>query len=146
MPSGQLLPRPDGATRVPANAEPRREGMQLIFSVSRQAEQRRHPDSADDWPIQLPPRYERGWEQVSARLDWASKGIAATERSEENSVTVVGEDLAYTVDLEHMTRNVGGQPRPYTLRCTQAYRLERGEWKIVLRHADELLQKDEQQS
>jgi ketosteroid isomerase-like protein len=89
--------------------------------------------------------YERGWEQVSARLDWASKGIAATDRSEENIVTVVGEDLAYTVDLEHMTRHVGGQPRPYTLRCTQVYRLEGGEWKIVLRHADELLPKDEQQ-
>ena len=89
--------------------------------------------------------YERGWEQVSARLDWAAKGIASTDRSMENVVTVVSGDLAYTVDLEHMTRHVGGQPRPYTLRCTQAYRRESGEWKIVLRHADELLQKDEQQ-
>jgi len=89
--------------------------------------------------------YERGWDQVSARIDWASKGIAATDRSEENIVTVVGEDLAYTVDLEHMTRHVGDQARPYTLRCTQAYRRESGEWEVVLRHADELLQKDEQQ-
>ena len=62
--------------------------------------------------------YERGWEQVSARLDWAAKGIAATDRSVENVVTVVGNDLAYTVDLEHMTRHVNGQPRPRTLRCT----------------------------
>jgi ketosteroid isomerase-like protein len=89
--------------------------------------------------------YEGGWEQVSARLDWASKGIAATDRSEENIMTVVGENLAYTVDLEHMTRHVGGQSRPYTLRCTQAYRLEDGGWKIVLRRTDELLQKDERQ-
>jgi len=89
--------------------------------------------------------YERGWEQVSARLDWAAKGIAATDRSEENLVTVVGEDLAYTVDLEHMTRHTGGQPRPYTLRCTQAYRRQDGEWKVMLRHADPLLPKDEQQ-
>jgi ketosteroid isomerase-like protein len=89
--------------------------------------------------------YERGWEQVSPRLDWASKGIAATDRSEENIVTVVGDDLAYTVVLEHMTRHAGGSPRPYTLRCTQVYRLEGGEWKITLRHADELVQKDEQQ-
>ena len=89
--------------------------------------------------------YERGWEQVSARLDWASKGIAATDRREENIATVVGEDLAYTVDLEHMTRHVDGQPRPYTLRCTQAYRREGGGWKVVLRHADQLLPKDEQQ-
>ena len=79
--------------------------------------------------------YERGWEQVSARLEWASKGLAATDRSEENIVTVVGEDLGYTVDLEHMTRHVGGQPRPLTLRCTQAYRRENGEWKVVLHGA-----------
>jgi ketosteroid isomerase-like protein len=60
-------------------------------------------------------------------------------------VTVVGEDLGCTVDLEHMTRRVGGEPRLLTLRCTQAYRREGGEWKVVLRHADELLQKDGQQ-
>ncbi len=63
--------------------------------------------------------YERGWEQVSARLDWAAKGIASTAHSVENVVTVVGDDLAYTVDLEHMTRYVGDRPRPRILRCTQ---------------------------
>jgi hypothetical protein len=89
--------------------------------------------------------YERGWEQVSARLDWAARGIAATDRSMENVVTVVGDDLAYTVDLEHMTRHTGDQPEPRTLRCTQAYRRESGQWKVVLRHADELPRQDEQQ-
>ena len=82
--------------------------------------------------------YERGWEQVSARLDWATAGIKATDRAAENVVTVVGDDLAYTVDLEHMTRHAGDQPQPRTLRCTQAYRRENGEWKVILRHADEL--------
>lgn len=89
--------------------------------------------------------HERGWEQVSARLDWAAKGIASTDRRVENVVTVVGNDLAYTVDLEHMTRHADGQPRPRTLRCTQAYRRENGQWRVVLRHADELPRKDEQQ-
>ena len=89
--------------------------------------------------------YERGWEQVSARLDWAAKGIASTDRSVANVVTVVGDDLAYTVDLEHMIRHVGERPQPRTLRCTQAYRRESGQWKVVLRHADELPRKDEQQ-
>ena len=89
--------------------------------------------------------YERGWEQVSARLDWAAKGIASTGRSAENVVTVVGDDLAYTVDLEHMTRQVGDGVQPRTLRCTHVYRRESGQWKVVLRHADELLRKDEQQ-
>ena len=89
--------------------------------------------------------YERGWEQVSARLDWAAAGIKATDRAAENVVTIVGDDLAYTVDLEHMTRHAGDHPTPRTLRCTQAYRRENSEWKVILRHADELPGKDEQQ-
>jgi ketosteroid isomerase-like protein len=89
--------------------------------------------------------YEQGWDQVSARLDWAAAGIRATDRAAENIVTVIGEDLAYTVDLEHMTRHAGDQPQPRTLRCTQAYRRENGQWKVILRHADELPRKDEHQ-
>ena len=60
-------------------------------------------------------------------------------------MTVAGDDLACTVDLEHMTRHAGDQPRPRTLRCTQAYRREIGQWKVILRHADELPRTDEQQ-
>ena len=89
--------------------------------------------------------HERGWEQVSARLDWASAGIKATNRVAENVVTFAGDGLAYTVDLEHMTRHVGDQPVPRTLRCTQIDRREGGEWKVILRHADELARKDELQ-
>jgi len=88
--------------------------------------------------------YERGWQQVSARLDWAATGIKSTDRAAENVVTAVGDDFAYTVDLEHMTRHAGDHPQPRTLRCTQVYRREDGECKVVLRHADELPRKDEQ--
>ena len=56
--------------------------------------------------------YGRGWGQVSARLDRAAEVIRATDRAAENVVTVVGDDLAYTVDLEHMTRHVGDRPHP----------------------------------
>jgi hypothetical protein len=50
--------------------------------------------------------HERGWEQVSARLDWAAKGIASTDRRSENIVTIVHDDLAYTVDLELPARGL----------------------------------------
>ncbi len=60
-------------------------------------------------------------------------------------MTVVGDGLAYTVDLEHMTRHTRDQPVPRTLRCTQAYRRENGDWKVILRHADELPLRDERQ-
>ena len=47
-------------------------------------------------------------------------------------------DLAYTVAYEHNTVSVDGTPRTYTLRVTQVYRREDGEWKLAHRHGDEL--------
>ena len=44
----------------------------------------------------------------------------------ENILTVVGTDMAVTVDLERMIRIVDGQPVPRVLRCTQVYRMESG--------------------
>jgi len=43
-------------------------------------------------------------------------------------------DAAYTVALEHTSVSVDGTPRTYTLRVTQVYRREDGEWKVVHRH------------
>jgi ketosteroid isomerase-like protein len=48
---------------------------------------------------------------------------------------VVG-DLAYTAGLEHTSASVDGQPRTYTLRVTQVYRREGGEWRVAHRHGD----------
>jgi ketosteroid isomerase-like protein len=48
---------------------------------------------------------------------------------------VVG-DMAYTAGLEHTSCSVDGQPRSYSLRATQVYRREDGEWKVAHRHAD----------
>ena len=56
--------------------------------------------------------YERGREQVAARLDWAAKGIASTDRQVQNVVTVVGGDLAYTaMPLSLMVANLVPQTR-----------------------------------
>jgi ketosteroid isomerase-like protein len=48
---------------------------------------------------------------------------------------VVG-DMAYTAGLEHISNSFDGQPRSLTLRATQVYRRESGEWKVAHRHAD----------
>ena len=45
-------------------------------------------------------------------------------------------DMAYTAGLEHTSASVDGRPRTYTLRATQVYRREEGEWKVVHRHGD----------
>jgi ketosteroid isomerase-like protein len=44
--------------------------------------------------------------------------------------------MAYTAGLEHTSASVDGQQRSYTLRATQVYRREAGEWKVAHRHAD----------
>jgi ketosteroid isomerase-like protein len=48
---------------------------------------------------------------------------------------VVG-DMAYTAGLEHTSASVDGQPRTYTLRATQVYRREGGQWRVAHRHGD----------
>lgn len=81
--------------------------------------------------------HEQGWPEVGIRLDWASKLVVARHVRLESLKTVVGPDMALTVDLEHMIRTVDGREIERALRCTQIYRLEDGDWRIFHRHADE---------
>jgi ketosteroid isomerase-like protein len=46
---------------------------------------------------------------------------------------VLGE-AAYTAGFEHVSAAVHGVARTYTLRATQIYRREDGEWKVAHRH------------
>jgi ketosteroid isomerase-like protein len=48
----------------------------------------------------------------------------------------VAGDMAYTAGLEHTSASVDGRPRSYTLRATQVYRREGGDWKVAHRHGD----------
>jgi ketosteroid isomerase-like protein len=52
---------------------------------------------------------------------------------------VVG-DMAYTAGLEHASNSFDGQPRSFTLRATQVYRREGGEWRVAHRHADTVIE------
>lgn len=54
---------------------------------------------------------------------------------EVHAYDVVG-DMAYTIGLERTAVSLDGKAGAYTLRVTQVYRREDGEWKVVHRHAD----------
>jgi ketosteroid isomerase-like protein len=43
-------------------------------------------------------------------------------------------DMAYTAGFEHTVASVNGVSRSYTVRATQIYRREDGEWKVAHRH------------
>ena len=52
---------------------------------------------------------------------------------------VIG-DMAYTAGLERTSASVNGEPRTYTLRATQIYRREDGEWRVAHRHGDTVVE------
>jgi ketosteroid isomerase-like protein len=51
-------------------------------------------------------------------------------------------DMAYTAGYEHTQASVNGEPKTYTLRATQVYRREGGEWRVAHRHADTVTEAD----
>jgi ketosteroid isomerase-like protein len=88
--------------------------------------------------------FEKGWvDQVEKRYDWASARFASgdDERTTENISLVVTPEMAYSVDIERTKIRLANSAeiRSMALRVTTIFRLENGEWKIVHRHADPLV-------
>jgi ketosteroid isomerase-like protein len=82
---------------------------------------------------------DTGWEDVSRTFQvLASRFSDCTAYDVDIVAAGASGDLAYTVAYEHTTASVQGVPRTYTLRVTQIYRREDGDWKLAHRHGDEL--------
>jgi ketosteroid isomerase-like protein len=80
--------------------------------------------------------YQVGFEAVSELLTAASKTQQFDGWRAENVATVLNEDLAFTVELEHYAHSVDGEDKGMTLRATQIYRREEGRWRVIHRHGD----------
>ncbi len=81
----------------------------------------------------------RGWAQVEARLDQASRYYAEGEMLGFETITsYTARDTAYLVETEHFRARVGsGQvAEEFALRVTSIFRREEGLWKLAHRHAD----------
>lgn len=91
---------------------------------------------------------EKGWKAVGARYDWASsqyRAAGATLRVDYLNIAVNG-DLAFTVGIERQQGvRVGAESTPVrrALRATQIFRKERDGWKLLHRHADQMMEKQE---
>jgi ketosteroid isomerase-like protein len=81
-----------------------------------------------------------GSEEVTQAHRWVASMFANSSGwSFELVAAGASGDLAYTVGYErHTTSVAGGSVEPHTLRVTQVYRREDGEWKVVHRHGDEV--------
>jgi ketosteroid isomerase-like protein len=88
---------------------------------------------------------EKGWKAVGARYDWAAsqyKESGAQKKVDYLSIVVSG-DFAYTVSIERTNAILIDMKKtePRVLRSTQIFRKENGEWKLLHRHADPLIEK-----
>jgi ketosteroid isomerase-like protein len=81
---------------------------------------------------------EKGWKQISRRLDWVGAQYSKGTHTHQRIVASVSGDLAYVVQIEHIRFHVPGQTeesrRDY--RVTMVFRREPEGWRIVHRQAD----------
>jgi ketosteroid isomerase-like protein len=84
---------------------------------------------------------ERGWEEVSGRLDWVAEqfvpgpGVVTAEVV----LTSVSGEMAYSVWIERWwcQLKARSEPQEMMIRVTQIFRREDGAWKAVHRHGDD---------
>jgi ketosteroid isomerase-like protein len=85
--------------------------------------------------------YEKGWDAVSTRWDWAGRQFKGGKVSYQNVTTVVTPALFYTTDIETFRMDamdgVSG-PTGWSNRVTHIFRLEDGAWRLLHRHGNRL--------
>lgn len=89
--------------------------------------------------------FEKGWEAVSRRWDWAGSQFKGGTVAYENITSVVADTLAYTTDIETFQVRMQGMDAPtqWSNRVTHIFRLEAGDWHLLHRHANRLEQQFE---
>ncbi len=85
--------------------------------------------------------FASGIQSVVERLSGAASNYRDGEvTGVELIAKYLSEDLACVVEVESVRAKVGGSEEmvPVSLRVTSVFRLERGNWKLVHRHADSI--------
>ena len=84
--------------------------------------------------------YEKGWEQVSRRWDWAGqqfKGGTVRHRKPDRGRHLRAR-LCHRYRVLRDRNGWGGRPASWSNRVTHVFRLIDGEWRLIHRHANRL--------
>jgi ketosteroid isomerase-like protein len=84
--------------------------------------------------------YEKGWDAVARRWDWAGRQFQGGTVSHQTVTCVVAAELAYVTEIETFEVRMRGmdEPTQWSNRVTHIFRLEQGEWRLLHRHANRL--------
>ena len=85
--------------------------------------------------------WEKGWDAVSKRWDWAGEQFKGGTVSYQPVTRVTADTLFYVTDIEtfRMTAMDGlGKPTQWSNRVTHIFRLEEGAWRLIHRHGNRL--------
>jgi ketosteroid isomerase-like protein len=83
--------------------------------------------------------HQVGIDAVSALLTAAAKTLNYETWDAETLASSFGDELGFTVELEHLTRKIDGKTDEMSLRATSVYRREDDAWKVIHRHGDGLM-------
>ena len=85
--------------------------------------------------------FEKGWQAVSTRWDWAGAQFKGGTVRHENVTTVVTGEMFYVTDIETFEnpRMAGVEGLTgWSNRVTHIFVREQGEWRLLHRHANRL--------
>jgi ketosteroid isomerase-like protein len=83
--------------------------------------------------------HQVGIDAVSELLTAAARTLNYETWDAETLVARFGDELGFTVELEHLSRQIDGETDEMSLRATSVYRREDGAWKVIHRHGDSLM-------
>ncbi len=83
--------------------------------------------------------HQVGIDAVSELLTAAARTLNYETWEADTLAAGFDDELGFTVELEHLTREVDGETEEMSLRATSIYRREDGAWKVIHRHGDGLM-------
>ena len=81
--------------------------------------------------------YRVGWEEVLSSWEEQASMRLGGEVNPDRTQVVVGKELAVTHGVERgENTSAQGKPEPVSIRATNVFRYEEGEWKMIGHHTD----------
>ncbi len=82
--------------------------------------------------------YERGWDAVHSRLQWACSQFHDGVQEDEEVASSFHEGFGWRASVERIRARLGNASEGglTTLRVTQVFRREDADWRVMHRHAD----------